>query len=78
MEVGIQVVHRQIRLTIKKLNLHATKLLRNNKVRNYENALNIGATSVTSEKKTSPSIPVVELPRFLGDNKIKEGRSFTS
>ena len=34
MEVGIQVVHRQIRLTINKLNLHATKLLRNNKVRN--------------------------------------------
>lgn len=51
MEVGIQVVHRQIRLTINKLNLHATKLLHNNKVRNYENALNIGATSVTSEKK---------------------------
>ena len=51
MEVGIQVVHRQIRLTINKLNLHATKLLRNNKVRNYENALNVGATSVTLEKK---------------------------
>lgn len=59
MEVGIQVVHRQIRPTIKKLNLHATKLLRNNKVRNYENALSY------LRKKTSPSIPVVELLRFF-------------
>lgn len=28
-----------------------SKLLRNNKVKNYENSLKIGATSVTSEKK---------------------------
>ena len=28
-----------------------SKLIRNNKAKNYENSLKIGATSVTSEKK---------------------------
>ena len=37
-----------------------SKLLRNNKVKNYENSLKIGATSVTSEKKTSPFYEIIK------------------
>ena len=59
-----------------------SKLLRNNKAKNDENSLKIGATSVTSEKKNlaflwdhsrDMTIPVVELQRFFR-GKINKGR----
>lgn len=37
-----------------------SKLLRNNKAKNYENSLKIGATSVTSEKKTLPFYEIIQ------------------